>query len=99
MRADAEGDAVGLPVGDAHAAIIDAQRLGGDLRHHGFKPLADRGAAGDELDAPAVGRAKPTLLDEHGKTRADSLAARAPARELALELLPFEAREKLVEKA
>ena len=98
MRADAEGDPVGLAMGDAHAPVIDAEHLGADLRHHGLETLSERGAAGDELDrargidldAHAVGRAEPALLDEHREAGADRLAAGASARELGLELVPFE---------
>ena len=52
MRPDAEGDAVGLAVDDAAAPVIDAEHVGGDLRHHRFEALADRRAAGDDLDHP-----------------------------------------------
>ena len=53
MRADAVLDAVGLAVGDADAPVVDAQHLGADLRHHGLEALAERRAAGDELDRAA----------------------------------------------
>ncbi len=107
MRADAELDAVGLAVGDAHAPVVDAQHLGADLRHHGLEALAERGAAGDELDHArgvdldphAVGRAEPALLDEHRKAGADHLAGGAAARQLGLELVPVERGEELVEQA
>ena len=89
MRADAVGDAVGLAVGHAHAPVVDAQNLGADLRHHGLEALAERGAAGDELDRAraidldphAVGRPEPALLDEHRKAGTDRLAGGAAARQ------------------
>ena len=94
MRADPEFDPVGLAVGDAHAPVIDAQRLGADLRHHGLEALAERGAAGDQLDrargvdldAHAVGQAEPALLDEHRKSGADQFAGGAAAASSALRL-------------
>ena len=43
-------DPVGAAVHDPHAAIIDAERLGADLRDHGLEALSDRSAAGDDLD-------------------------------------------------
>ena len=36
--------------GSRAAPVIDAEHVGGDLRHHGLEALADRGAAGDDLD-------------------------------------------------
>ena len=82
MRADAERDAVGLAVDDAAIFVVDAERVGGDLRHHRLKTLADRGAAGDDLDHArsidgnihAVGRAESAFLDEHRNADADQLA-------------------------
>ena len=82
------GDAVGLAVDDAALPVIDAERVGGNLRHHGLKALAERGAAGDDLDhaggidgnAHAVGRAEPALLDEHRNADADQLAGRLALR-------------------
>ena len=84
MRADAIGDAVGLAVDHAAMLVIDAERIGGDLRHHGLETLAERGAAGDDLDHArcvdgnfhAVGRTKPALFDEHGDADADQFAGR-----------------------
>ena len=43
-RADAALDAVGLAVDDAHLPVIDAERIGADLREHGLDALADRRA-------------------------------------------------------
>src|SRR5258706_12210706 len=39
VRADAIGDAVGLAVDHRNAAIVDAERVGADLRHHGLEAL------------------------------------------------------------
>ena len=50
MGTDAKRDPVGLPVDDAYAAVVDAERLRADLRDHGLEPLSDRRAAGDDLD-------------------------------------------------
>ena len=41
MGADAERNPVGLAVDDAAAPVIDAERVGGNLRHHGLKALAE----------------------------------------------------------
>src|SRR6185437_16300431 len=83
--AHAAGDAVGLAVHDVDGLVGGAERLGTDLRHHGLDALADRGVAGDDLDAvlfdldaDRVERTEPALLDEHGDTGADLLALRAP---------------------
>ncbi len=107
VRADAEGDAVGLAVGHPHLAIIDADPFGADLRHHGLEALADRRAARDQLDRArrvdldvhAIGGTEAALLDEHGKAGADRLAGRAPARQLGFELVPLERDQELVEQA
>ena len=85
MRADAVGDAVGLAVHDPHAAVIDAERIGADLRHRRGEALPDIGAAGDQLDraggidadARAVGGAEPALVDKHADPGADQFAGRA----------------------
>ena len=37
MRADAVIDQVGLAVDHAHALVVDAERLGADLRHRGLE--------------------------------------------------------------
>jgi hypothetical protein len=73
MGADAERNAVGLAMNDAAAPVVDAKRVGGNLRHHGLESLAERGAPGQDLDraggidrnSHAVGRTEPALLDEH----------------------------------
>ena len=48
--AHASVDAVGLAVRHAHIGVMDAERVGADLRHRGFDALADRGHAGDDFD-------------------------------------------------
>ena len=76
-------DAVGLAVDDAHADVIDAKRVGADLRHRRLHALADRGDAGNhldgavvcDLDAHGVERAEPAFLHEHRKAGADCFAA------------------------
>ena len=91
--AHAEIDAVGPAVGDAHAGIVDAERIGADLRHHGLDALPDRGRAGDDLDGAgvvdddphAVERAEPALLDEQRKPGADRFAAGAPPLQVGLQ--------------
>ena len=50
-RAHAARDAVGLAVHDTDAGVVDAERIGADLRDHRLDALADRGDAGDDLDA------------------------------------------------
>ena len=73
---------VGLAVNDPHAAVIDAERLGADLRHGGLEALAERGAAGDQLDRAGavdrnlgiVGRPAPALLQKDRDPGPDRLA-------------------------
>ena len=106
MRADAERDAVGLPVNHAAAPVIDAERVGGDLRHDGLKALAERGAAGDDLDharridryVHAVGRAEPAFLDEHRDADADQLARGLALFHVGIEPVPADLGEQLVEQ-
>jgi hypothetical protein len=106
MRADAVGDAVGLAVGHAHASVVEPQGLGANLRHHGLEALAERCAAGDELDHPrrvdldphTVGRTEPALLHEHGEAGTHRLAGGAAARERGVELVPFERGQELVQE-
>ena len=106
MRADTERDAVGLAVDHAAAPVIDAERVGGDLRHHGFKALADRSAAGENLDRArgvdgdfhAVGRAKPALFHEHGDADADQFAGGFALLHVGVELVPIDLGEQLVQQ-
>ncbi len=93
MGADAELDAVGLAVGDAHPRDVDAEGLRGNLRHHRLEALADRCAAGDHLDRArgidrdldAVRRAEAALLHEHGDAGADELTGGAAAPQVGLQ--------------
>ena len=58
-------------------SIVDAERIGADLRDHRLDALADRRGAGDHFDravgvdrdAHAVERAEPALLDEDSRGR------------------------------
>ncbi len=107
MRADAERDAIGLAVNDAAAPVIDAERVGGNLRHHRLKPLPERRAAGDDIDhagridgnSHAVGRAEPALLDKHRKPDPDKFAARFALGNGRVELGPAGCGEKLIEQS
>ena len=106
MRADAERNAIGLAVDHAAAPVIDAQRVGGDLRHDGFESLADRSAAGDDLDRArrvdgdfhAVGRAEAALFHEHGDADADQFAGGFALLHVGVELVPADLGEQLVEQ-
>ena len=81
MRADAVFDPVGAALDHAHPAVIDAERVGADLRDDGLEALAERRAAGDDLDRAggldrdphAVARAQPALLDKHREAGADQI--------------------------
>src|SRR5205807_9297728 len=102
----AERDAVGLTVNDAAAPVIDTEGVGGNLRHHRLKPLAERSTAGDDIDHPgridgnshAVGRAEPALLDKHRKPDADKFALRFALGDGRVELGPAGRGEKLIEQ-
>ena len=106
MRADAVSDAVGLAVDDAAAPVVDAERVGGDLRHDGLETLAERGAAGDDFDRAglvdgnlhAVGRPEPALLDEHRDADADQLAGGFAPLHFGVERVPADLGEQLVEQ-
>jgi len=106
MCTDAVGDAVGLPVNDPHAAVIDAQRVGADLRHRGRKTLPDIGAAGHQFhgsrridaDACTVGGAQPALVDKDGEPGPDQFAGIAAAAQLGLQIAPADPRQRLVEQ-
>ena len=101
-----ERDAVGAAVHHAHAPIIDAERIGADLRHHGLDPLPDRRGAGDHLDEAraidgkphAVERPEPALLDEHRKAGPDEFAGGAAAAQLNLQRAPAGCGKRLVEQ-
>src|SRR4051812_32188231 len=106
MRADAIGDAISLTVGDTYAPVVDSQHLGADLRHHGLEALAERRAAGDELDRArgvdldphAIRGAQATLLHEHRKPGADGFSGGATSRQRSPELVPIERYQELVEQ-
>ena len=85
--AHAVGDAVGLAVHDAHAGVVDAERVGADLRQRGFHALANRSGTGNDFDgafvvdrdAHAVERPEPAFLDKHRDAGADRFAFGAAA--------------------
>src|SRR6185437_2057216 len=103
--ADAVIDAIGLAVDDADAAVIDAERFRRDLRHHRLEALAERGAAGHELDialgidahARAVRGAAAAFLEKDGDAAADCLAGGPALGILGLHRIPAKGRERLVE--
>src|SRR5262249_62014338 len=89
------------------APIIVTEAKRADLRHDRFEALGERSRPGHDPDGPrgsdryprAVERPEPALLDEHGKSRADAFATGATALELALQVAPFDLRQRLVEQA
>src|ERR1700754_2251083 len=97
MRSDAIGDAVSLTVGDTYAPVVDPQHLRADLRHHGLEALAERRAAGDELDRArgvdldphAIRRAQATLPHKHRNPAPDVSAGGATSRQRSPELVPL----------
>jgi len=50
VRSDAVGNTIGLAVGHAHAPVVGAQNLRANLGHHRLEALAERSAAGNQLD-------------------------------------------------
>ena len=104
--AHASVDAVGLPVHDADGAVIDAERIGADLRHRRLHALAERGDAGDHFDGAVGGNfdahgvegAEAAFLHEHGHAGADVFAGRAAARQFALQRVPAGGAQRLVEQ-
>ena len=96
-----------MAVDHPHAPVIDAERLGADLRHRRLEPLAERRAAGYHLDVAVgvdgdprpVGGAAPALLDEHADAGADQLAVRPAAIQFDPQRLPAEGRRRLVQQA
>ena len=62
-RSHSAGDPVRLPMGNTDFPVIDPERVGADLRHHGLHALADRSGAGDDLD-----RAVAVHRDAHCRT-------------------------------
>ena len=77
-RAHAFVDAVGLPVHDLDAGIVDAERLGADLRHHRLDALADRGDAGNHLDGAVGATSMRTLSNGPRPLFSTNMAKPAP---------------------
>ena len=106
MRADAVFNAVGAAMHHPNPTIIHSERLGADLRDDGFKPLSHGGASSYyfdvsvcmNIDARAVGRSQPALFNIHGQAEADVLARAASSQYVALELVPFAACKRFVQK-
>src|SRR5258705_5918421 len=100
MRAETMIDAVGAAMDHAHALIIDAERIGANLRDHGLYPLPDRRRPGDYFDASrdidcdsdAAYRTAPAMLEEHHGTHSDRFTRRLAAFEIRLELMPPDLR-------
>src|SRR5438067_13675521 len=106
MRADAVGYAIGLAVDDPHAAVIDPERVGADLRHGRREALPDIRAAGHQFHRPgrvnaaarAVGAAEPALIDKDREPGADQSAGIAPAAPGVLQSPPSPPRPRPVEQ-
>ena len=106
MGADAVLDAVGLSRDDPHPAVVHAERIGADLRHRRGEALADRRAAGHQLDraggvdgdAGAVQRPEPALLDKDCDAGPDQFAGGAAAAQLGLQRIPADLRQRLVQQ-
>ena len=102
-----EGNAIRLAVDDAHAPVIDAERIGADLRHHGLDALPNRRRPGNHLHGPglvnaevnALGRPKTALFHEHREPGADCFAGGAAAPQVRLQAVPADGGERLVEQA
>ena len=79
-------------MGHAHAPVVDAQRVGGDLREHGLHALPQRRRAGDHVERTVRGHAyagdidgaQAALFQEEGEADADRFARGAALFELAL---------------
>ncbi len=106
-RTHAIGDAIGLAVHDADAAVVDAERIGANLRDHRLDPLPDRGGAGDNLDGArridrdpnAVERTEAALLHEHRETDSDRFARLPPRLTSACNAGQLDRGQRLVEQA
>ena len=91
---------------DVDRCVIDAKRVGSDLRHRRLDALADGGDAGDDLDLAValyidthgVGRPESAFLDEHGNAGADLFARRATFLQFGLKRRPVRQRKRLVEQ-
>src|SRR5262252_2375316 len=107
MGADTVWDAVSLPRDDPYTAVVDAERVGTDLRHGRREALADRRAASHQLDSAAavdadtrpVQRSKPAFLDKDGEPRPDQFAGSATATQLRLQRIPADLRQGLLEQS
>src|SRR4051794_27449597 len=107
VGADAVFDEVGLTVDDADTLVIDAERLGGNLRHGGLKALAERSTTGNQFYGAAavdenlgvVSRPLAAFLEEERNTGADSFAGCAAFLEIVLQLVPAEGDKCLVEQS
>ena len=83
---------IGPSVDDGHTAVVDAQRIAANLRHHRLEPLPERGASGHDFDLPRmvdrnsdpIGRAEPAFLNENGNACPDRLAGGAALPEFCL---------------
>ena len=101
------GDLVGLAVHDPDAPIVDAQRIGANLRDHGLDALPDRGRAGDDLDSARcidrdphpVERTEAAFFDEHAKPDTDRFAGLAPPLHVGPQLRPVHGGQRLVEQS
>ena len=101
MRAEAVIDRVGTAMHDPDPAVVDPERVRADLRHDGGETLAERGAAGEQLDrarrvhpdAHPVGRARPALLDEQREPRPGKLGRPRGGRAIAAWIPSQPARE------
>ena len=106
VRPDAVGDPVGAPVRDADAAVVEAERVGADLRHRRLEALAHRRAAGEDLDAAVgvhgdprpVGRPAAALFEEEREPGPYALPGPPPPGEAGLERVPADCGERLVEQ-
>ena len=104
---DAERDAVGLAVDDAHAPVIDAERVGADLRHHRLEALPDRGPPVTTSTAPEVSTVIRTPSDGPSPLFSTKIASPAPTHsprgaaplQILLQLVPADRGQRLVEQA
>ena len=107
VGADAILDAVGLSRHDPHLAVVHADRAGADLRHRRGEALADRRAAGHQLDragavdgdARAVEWSKPAFLDKDGDARPDQFTRSATAAQLRLQRIPADLRQRFIQQS
>lgn len=107
VGADAVLDAIRLSRYHPHPAVVEAQRIGTDLRHRGGEPLADRRTASHQLDHAggiygdpgAVHWSKPAFLDEDRDSAPDQFAGGAAAAQLRLQRFPADLRERLIQQS